>query len=333
MFRNMRRAWWSLWILIVSFLFSLLSPWLVNNKPLVLSYQGNVYFPAFTFYPETTFGGQYLTEADYPALMKTAQFEENADWYVMPPIPHSYSRPALDQPGTPPHPPSADHWLGTDNTGRDVLSRIIWGYRNCMLFALAVTVLTAIFGIIIGGIQGYLGGWADLIAQRLIEIWASLPYLYIVILVGTIYGRDIGILIGITALFSWIGLSYYMRGEFFKTKNNTYVTAARALGAGHRRIIFRQILPNAIGPAITLLPFALVSGINALTALDFLGFGLQPPAASWGEMLQQGLIHLKNAPWLTFSAVTALFLTLLMATFIGEGVRAAFDPKSSSKLA
>jgi microcin C transport system permease protein len=250
---------------------------------------------------------------------------------IMPPIPHSYSRTDWSEPGPPPHPPSTRHWLGTDNTGRDVLARIIWGYRNCMLFALFLTVLAAILGIAIGALQGYAGGWTDLLAQRFIEMWASLPALYVVILVGSIYGRSLITLVTVLALFEWIGLSYYMRAEFLRLKGNSFVTASRALGAKHGRVIFRQILPNALGPAITLLPFTLVGGITSLTALDFLGFGLQPPAASWGEMLQQGLDKL-NKPWLAISSVSALFITLLLANFVGEGVRAAFDPKASSKL-
>jgi microcin C transport system permease protein len=192
-------------------------------------------------------------------------------------------------------------------------------------------VMGAIMGIIIGGIQGYLGGVVDIVAQRLIEIWSSLPFLYVVILVGSIYGSNFILLLIIMVIFQWIGLSYYMRGEFYKLKNLTYIKAARALGIGHLSIFFRQILPNALTPVITIMPFSLIGGITSLTALDFLGFGLPPPTPSWGELLSQGLNNL-YAPWIAISTVSALFITLLLATFIGEGVREAFDPKSEYRI-
>jgi len=200
-----------------------------------------------------------------------------------------------------------------------------------MVFALALTFAATVLGIVIGGLQGYLGGRTDITVQRVIEIWSALPFLYVVILVGSIYGQNFGILLFITAVFEWIGLSYYMRGEFYKLREQPYVLASKALGAGHSRILFQQILPNAMTPVITLLPFQIVAGITTLTSLDFLGFGLPPPTPSWGEMIDEGLRNLQ-APWLATSAVAALFITLMLATFIGEGVRDAFDPKSLSKL-
>jgi microcin C transport system permease protein len=189
----------------------------------------------------------------------------------------------------------------------------------------------AVMGIIIGGIQGYLGGVVDIVTQRLIEIWSSLPFLYVVILVGSIYGSNFVLLLFIMVVFHWIGLSYYMRGEFYRLKNMTYIKAARAVGIGHVSIFFRQILPNALTPVITIMPFSLIGGITSLTALDFLGFGLPPPAPSWGELLSQGLNNL-YAPWIAISTVSALFITLLLTTFIGEGVREAFDPKSEYRI-
>ena len=200
-----------------------------------------------------------------------------------------------------------------------------------MTFALCLMLMGAIFGIIIGGIQGYLGGGVDIVVQRLIEIWSSLPFLYVVILVGSIYGRNFILLLIIMALFQWIGLSYYMRGEFYKLRDMTYVKGAKALGIGSGSIFFQHILPNALTPVITIMPFSLIGGITALTALDFLGFGLPPPTPSWGEMLSQGLNNL-YAPWLAISTVVALFTTLLLATFIGEGAREAFDPKSEYRI-
>ena len=198
-----------------------------------------------------------------------------------------------------------------------------------MLFSLILALIATGFGIFIGGVQGYFGGWLDIVMQRMIEIWSSLPFLYVVILVGTIYSRSFMILILVLSLFQWIGLSYYMRGEFLKIRNLNYVKVARTMGMPVSHILFRQILPNGLTPVITLLPFQIIGGIGALTALDFLGFGLQPPTPSWGELLSQGLNHL-FAPWLAISTVVCLFTTLLLATFIGEGIREAFDPRASS---
>ena len=325
-FKGIKRAYYSLWILGVGYILSLGAPFWVNDKPLFIHYEDKMYFPVFQYYPSTEFGGQYKTEADYVTLRENEGFMDKA-FVIQPLIPHSPLRPYLEAEGMPPHPPSSRHWLGTDGSARDILSRLIYGFRICMTFSLILTLLSAVVGIIIGGVQGYLGGKTDLFVQRGIEIWASLPFLYVVILLGSIYGRSFFLLLFILALFQWIGLSYYMRGEFYRLRNQTYVRVSRALGFGPLRIFFRQILPNAITPVITLLPFLLISGIGSLTSLDFLGFGLPPPTPSWGELLDQGLKHL-YAPWVAFSAVGALFFTLLLATFIGEGVREAFDPRS-----
>lgn len=330
-FRSIKRAYYSFWILTVAFIISLFSEQIANDHPLVLGYKGGLYFPTLKFYSNETFGGPYKTEANYRTLREDPAFREAGGWMILPPIPHSPLHSYLDLSGAPPHAPSAQHWLGTDNSARDVLARLIYGFRICMVFALALTATGTVLGIIIGGVQGYLGGKTDLVIQRLIEIWSALPFLYVVILIGSIYGQSFGILLFAMTIFEWIGLSYYMRGEFYKLREQTYVLAARALAAGNWRILFRQILPNAMTPVITFLPFTLVAGISSLTALDFLGFGLPPPTPSWGEMIQQGLQNLQ-APWIAISAVIALFLTLMLATFIGEGVRDAFDPKSFAKL-
>jgi microcin C transport system permease protein len=330
-FRSIKRAWWSFLILGGAFILSLLSEQLVNDHPLLLRYENRWYFPTLKFYPATTFGGPYSTEANYLALRDDPAFKANVGWLLLPPIPHDPLHSYLDLDGQPPHPPSRDHWLGTDNVARDVLARLIYGFRICMTFALALAGISAVLGIIIGGVQGYLGGKVDLVIQRLIEIWSALPLLYVVILLGSIYGRNFGVLLFVMAIFEWITLSYYTRGEFYKLRERPFVLASRGLGAGPLRILFRQILPNAMTPVITLLPFMIVAGISSLTALDFLGFGLQPPTPSWGEMIQQGLENLQ-APWVATSAVAALFVTLMLATFIGEGVREAFDPKSNTKL-
>jgi microcin C transport system permease protein len=326
-FRRIRRAYVSLWILGVVFFLSLFSEFLANDKPLVLRYQGSTYFPVVKFYPGTLFGGPYSTEPDYLTLRNDSAFKAAGGSMTFPIVPHGPLRANLELAGNPPHAPSREHWLGTDNTARDVLARLIYGFRICMLFGLCLALTDGVLGILIGGIQGYLGGKVDITVQRLIEIWSALPFLYVVILLGSVYGSSFAMLLFVVAIFEWISLSYYMRGEFFRLRGLTYVKAAKALGLGPMRIFLSQILPNALTPVITLLPFTVVSGISALTALDFLGFGLPPPMPSWGEMLTQGLQNL-HAPWIAVSAVTALFFTLLLSTFVGEGVREAFDPKS-----
>ncbi|MDQ3621164.1 MAG: ABC transporter permease [Verrucomicrobiota bacterium] len=331
-FKSIRRAWWSLWILAITFFLSLFSEHLANDRPLFIRYQERSYFPTLRFYSGQTFGGPYKTEANYRALREDPAFRKNGNWMLLPPIPHNPLHPYLDLAGEPPHKPSARHWLGTDEAARDVAARLLYGYRICMLFALSLTAIDALLGIAIGGLQGYFGGKIDLLAQRGIEIWSSLPILYVAILIGSIYGQGFATLLFVLALFYWIGLSYYMRGEFLRLKNMSYVWAARALGASHSRILAREILPNALTPAVTILPFRIVAGISALTALDFLGFGLPPPTPSWGELLKQGLDNYLQAPWLAITSVLALFITLLLASFVGEGARAAFDPKSMSHL-
>lgn len=330
-FRRTKRAWWSFLFLTGAFVLSLFSHFLANDKPLLLRFDGATYFPTVQFYPATAFGGAYGTEPDYLALREDPAFRDRGGFMILPPIPHSPLRTYLELEGNPPHAPSRRHWLGTDNSARDVLSRLIHGFRICMLFSLMLVALEAFLGIVIGGVQGYLGGKVDIIVQRLVEVWSALPFLYVVILLGSIYGRSFGLLLLIMGMFGWISLSYYMRGEFFKIKDQTYIRAARAMGVGHVRIFFKHILPNALTPVITIMPFSVVAGISSLTALDFLGFGLPPPTPSWGEMLKQGLENLQK-PWIALSSVTALFVTLMLATFIGEGVREAFDPKAGHRI-
>ena len=328
-FRMIKRAWYSFIILSALFVLSLFAELLCNDRPYIISFNDKLYFPIFKFYPEKEFGGKYLTEADYVSLRNSDLFKKEGNWMLLPPVPHSPLHSYMDLEGTPPHPPSAMHWLGTDASARDVFARLFYGFRICMLFSLILAGIATLFGILIGGVQGYFGGVIDLVVQRMIEIWSSLPFLYVVILVGTIYSRSFMILILVLSLFQWIGLSYYMRGEFLKIRNLNYVKVAKTMGMPSSHILFRQILPNGLTPVITLLPFQIIGGIGALTALDFLGFGLQPPTPSWGELLSQGLNNL-FAPWLAVSTVVCLFTTLLLATFIGEGVREAFDPRAST---
>ena len=330
-FKSIKRAWFSLWILGGTFLLSLFSEHLVNDRPLILHYHGSTYFPTLRFYSGRTFGGQFDTEADYLALNMDAQFAAAGGWMIRPPIPHNPLHSYLDLEGAPPHRPSLQHWLGTDGSARDVAARLLYGYRICMFFSLGVTALSTLVGILIGGLQGYFGGKVDLFGQRIIEVWSSLPFLYVVILIGSIYGQSFLTLLLVLTLFSWIGLSYYMRAEFLRLKELPYVQASRSLGATHPRILWRQILPNALTPLVTILPFKIVGGIASLTALDFLGFGLPPPTPSWGELLKEGLDNYQ-APWLAITSILALFITLLLTSFVGEGARAAFDPKSLSRL-
>ncbi len=330
-FRTNKRAWYSFWILSIAFALSLFSEQIANDHPLLMRYQGHYYFPTLRFYSEKTFGGRYATEADYVALRNDAAFKANGGWMLLPPIPHSPLHSYLDEAGNPPLAPSHTHWLGTDGSARDILSRLIYGFRICMLFALALTASSTVLGIIIGCVPGYFGGRVDIYTQRLIEIWSALPFLYVVILFASIYGQSFAILLFVNALFEWIALSYYMRGEFYKLREQTFVLASRSLGAGHIRVLFKQMLPNALTPVITLLPFSIISGISSITALDFLGFGLPPPTPSWGELIDEGLQNYQ-APWVAGSGIMALFITLMLATFIGEGLRDAFDPKSYTKL-
>ncbi len=328
-FVQVRRAWWSLVILVGLFVISLFSELISNDKPLLLKYGEEWHMPFLFFYPETKFGGQHGTEPDYAELTQRAAFQENG-WALFAPMPYGPVRSRLDLPGNPPHAPSWEHWLGTDNSARDVFSRLLYGFRISMIFAILLVGIGVVLGIIIGAIQGYAGGWVDITAQRLIEIWSAVPFLYMVIMIGSIYGQSFWLLLGLMALFEWINLSYYMRGEFFRLKNQAFVLSSRALGGSHSRVIFQQILPNGLGPVITFTPFNIIGAILSLTALDFLGFGLPPPTPSWGELLQQSTRNL-DKPWLVISTLCALFITLMLASFIGEGVREAFDPKAKNR--
>lgn len=325
-FKEIKRSYYSLILLSSLFILSLFSECIANDKPLFVSYEGNSYFPVFAFYSGEDFGLDYRTEADYIQLKSDSSFRSKA-FMINTPVGYGPLSSHLNREGNPPYPPSWDHPLGTDSSGRDLFARLLYGFRICMSFALALTVVTAVLGTLIGGIQGFLAGKTDIAMQRFIEVWSSLPFLYVVILLGSIYGQSFFMLLFVMAIFSWIGISYYMRAEFLRIRSVTYVKSARAAGLGPFRIFFGQILPNTLTPLVTILPFSLIGGIGALTSLDFLGFGIAPPAPSWGELLKQGLDNLQS-PWIAVFTVLALFATLLMATFIGEGARDAFDPKN-----
>lgn len=328
-FKKLKRSYYSFLILSGAFVFSLFAEFWAGDKPIVMLYQDEIYFPIVFFYPDDEFGGNYKTEANYYKMRSSGSFQHSDNWMWLPLIPHDPLRSYLNYEENPPHAPSSNHWLGTDAAGRDLLARLIHGFRVCMLFAVVVTFLGTIMGVVIGGVQGFFGGKVDLLMQRGIEVWSQLPFLYVIILIAEIYGRSFWLLILIMCLFQWVGLSYYMRGEFLKLRQFTFVKSSRALGMSHSHIFFKEILPNALTPIVTLVPFSLVGGISLLTSLDFLGFGLQPPTPSWGELLNQGWKHL-YAPWITISTLVCFSITLLLATFIGEGVREAFDPKAKS---
>lgn len=326
-FKSYKRAYYSLIILCILTLGSFLSDWLVTEKPLVIKYDGKVFFPSSDDkYRLTDFGGVHDTKPNYVKLLADPEFNKKVDFIIRAPYSKGPFSIYMQAKGNPPYAPSWEHWLGTDEEGRDLLARLVHGFKYCMFFALILTGISFILGIIIGGIQGYFGGKIDFTFQRLIEVWSSLPFLYVVIVIGSIYGQGFWMLVVVMSLFSWVGLSYYMRGEFYKTKNYTFVKVAKAMGMSNTRIFLKHILPNALTPVVTMLPFAIMGGIASLTALDFLGFGLPDPTPSWGDAIKQGLKNI-YAPWIAISTVAAMFFTLLLTAFVGEGVREAFDPK------
>jgi microcin C transport system permease protein len=323
-FRANRRGFWSLWLFLVLFVLSLFAEFIANDRPLLVRYEGSFYVPVLRDYPETTFGGDFPSRTDYrdPAI---TQLINQKGWIVWPLIPFSY-RTITDAPGPFPAPPSGTDWLGTDDQGRDVLARLIYGFRISVLFGLALTGLSSLIGVAAGAVQGYFGGIVDLGFQRFIEIWSGLPMLYLLIILATIVEPNFWWLLGLMLLFSWTGLVDVVRAEFLRARNFDYIRAARALGVSDRVIIFRHVLPNATVATLTFLPFILNGSITTLTSLDFLGFGLPPGSASLGELLAQGKANLQ-APWLGITAFVVLAVMLSLLIFIGEAVRDAFDPR------
>ncbi len=326
-FNANRRAVWSLWIFSFLFVFSLFAELIANDRPLLVVYDGEAYFPVARAYPETTFGGFFETEANYREPEVRELIEEKG-WIVWAPIPYRYDTViyGLDRPS--PSPPTTRNWLGTDDQARDVAARLIYGFRISVLFGLILTLLSSIIGIAAGGIQGYFGGWIDLLFQRFIEIWSGLPTLFLLIILASVVTPNFWWLLGLMLLFQWTSLVGVVRAEFLRARNFDYVRAARALGLSDTRIILRHVLPNAMVAALTFLPFITSGALVTLTSLDFLGFGLPPGSASLGELLRQGKDNL-HAPWLGFSAFFSLAITLSLMVFIGEGVRDAFDPRKS----
>ncbi|MAM62154.1 MAG: peptide ABC transporter permease [Maritimibacter sp.] len=353
-FTRNRRAYWSLIIFSIVFGLSLLAEFIANDKPILVSYQGDLHMPIFRFYPETDFGGDFRTEAVYADIeveclivaagsercwddpegtIEDAQDGEIAGeqitkgWLLWPPIPYSYN--TINDIGTAaPSAPDSDHWLGTDDTARDVLARVIYGFRLSVFFTIIVTVATALIGVAAGAVQGYFGGWLDLIFQRILEIWASTPSLYVIIILFAILGRSFWLLVFVTILFGWPALVGVVRAEFLRARNFEYVRAAKALGVSNRTIMFRHMLPNAMVATLTMLPFIITGTIGTLAALDFLGYGLPSSAPSLGELTRQAKQNLQ-APWLAFTSFVTFTVLLSLLVFIFEGVRDAFDPRKT----
>ncbi len=352
-FKANRRAFWSLWIFGTMFFLSLFAELLANDKPILVGYRGALHMPVYRFYPETAFGGDFRTEAIYrdpevQCLIKTGGITDCFDdpegviadaadgdyagepvaagWLLWPPIPYSFN--TINNVGSAPSAPDRDHWLGTDDTARDVVARIIYGFRLSILFALIVSTGASLLGIAAGAVQGYFGGRTDLIFQRVIEIWGGTPSLYVIIILFAILGRGFWLLVAVSILFGWPARVGVVRAEFLRARNFEYVRAARALGVPDRVIMFRHILPNAMVATVTLLPFIVTGAIGGLASLDFLGFGLPSSLPSLGEQTQQAKQNLQ-APWLGFSAFFTFAIMLSLLVFIFEGVRDAFDPRKT----
>ena len=328
-FRANKRGYWSLWIFLTLFILGLFAEFIANDKPLLLSFKGKIFAPVLIAYPETTFGGEFETEADYRDPFVSDLITETGGWIVWPPVRYSYRTINYDMPVPAPAPPSRENWLGTDDQGRDVVARLIYGFRISVLFGLVLTIVSSIAGVMAGAVQGYFGGWTDLLFQRFIEVWSGLPTLYILIILASFVEPSFWWLLGIMLVFSWMSLVGVVRAEFLRARNFDYVRAARALGLSDVMIMYRHVLPNAMVASLTFLPFILSGSITTLTALDFLGFGLPPGSPSLGEMLQQGKANLQ-APWLGITAFIMLSVMLTLLIFIFEAVRDAFDPRKGA---
>jgi len=346
-----RRGYWSLWIFLVLFVASLFAEFIANDKPYYVSFEGKSYFAGLFNYPETEFGGDFETAADYrdPYLQKL--IADKGGYMLWPPIRFSYDTHNLDLPTPAPSKPTwllteaeckqvvekkqlkgcrdlEYNWLGTDDQGRDLVARMIYGFRISVLFGLVLTIVSSVIGIAAGAVQGYFGGWTDLLFQRFIEIWTSINELYLLLIISSMFTPGFFILVGILLLFSWVSLVGLVRAEFLRGRNFEYIQAARALGVSNAVIMFRHLLPNAMVATMTFLPFIMSGSVMTLTALDFLGFGLPPGSASLGEMLQQGKANLQ-APWLGLTGFFTVAIMLSLLIFVGEAVRDAFDPRKT----
>ena len=350
-FKTNRRGYWSLWLFLVLFVGTLFAEFIANDKPIYVGYAGKAYFPVFFTYPETTFGGDFETATDYRDPFVQKLIADKGGTIIWAPIRYSYDTHNLDLPTPAPSPPTwmlsdaqcktvverkhlhgcSDleyNWLGTDDEGRDVLTRLIYGFRVSVLFGLILTIVSSVIGVAAGAVQGYFGGWTDLLAQRFLEIWTSVPELYLLLIISSVLVPGFFVLLGILLLFSWTRLVGLVRAEFLRGRNFEYIQAARALGVSNAVIMFRHLLPNAMIATMTFLPFIMSSSVMTLTALDFLGFGLPPGSPSLGELLSQGKANVQ-APWLGLTGFFTVALMLSLLIFIGEAVRDAFDPRKT----
>ena len=328
-FKSIKRGYFSFLLFCFLIMMALGAELLVNNRALVVHYEGQYYFPTYgALIPGNTFNLDYDYETNYRQLARQFAEKKSGNWVILPPVPYNAFENDLKEDQFPPFPPSFEdkHYLGTDSVGRDIIARLLYGFRIAIFFSLVLLVVNYTIGVSIGSAMGFWGGKFDLFFQRIIEIWSNVPFLYVIIIISSIIVPNFFMLILIMAFFGWIGITWTMRTVTYKERAREYVLAARALGATNTRIIFKHIIPNTIAIIVTFAPFAVSSGIVALTSLDYLGFGLPPPTPSWGELLQQGWTNL-DAWWISGSVIAAMTITLITVTFIGEAVREAFDPK------
>lgn len=331
-FRSIKRGYYSLILFLFMLISAIFAELWINNRALIVGYEGTYYFPIYgDIMPGTRFGLDYSYETNYRDLKKKFNETVTANFVIMPLVPYNAYEVNLKESQFPPFPPSIEdqHYLGTDAIGRDIIARLVYGFRICIAYALFLLFITFAIGITLGCLMGYWGGKFDLFFQRLIEVWSSIPFLYIIMIIASVVVPTLTILILISVVFGWMGMTWYMRTVTYKEKARDYVMAAKALGASNTRIIFHHIIPNTISLIVTFIPFSVAGGISSLTALDYLGFGLQPPTPSWGELLQQGTTNL-HALWIISSIVSALIIVMVSITFIGEAIREGFDPKMHS---
>jgi microcin C transport system permease protein len=326
-FKAHRRGWISFWIFGVLLLLTLCAEFLANDRPILVWYDGGLYLPILNTYPETAFGGEFETAADYTDPYVRKLIAEHG-FMIEPLIPYDHRTVAWDLPVPAPSPPDGKHWLGTDDQARDVLARLIYGFRISVLFGFALTAVSAAIGVAVGAFQGYFGGWVDLLGQRFIEIWSGLPVFFLLIILASLVEPNFWWLLAVTVLFGWMSFVGVVRAEFLRARNFDYVRAARALGARDLAIMWRHVLPNAMVSTMTFLPFTLAGSVTILTSLDFLGVGLPPGSASLGELLAQGTSNLQ-APWLGLTGFFTIAVMLTLLIFIGEAVRDAFDPRKA----
>jgi len=330
-FKKFKRGYYSFWLIVIMYILSFMAPLLMNYKALVVKYDGKYYFPVFKYYQGKVFNQDVYGEGDFRELQKRFKEERGGNWVLMPPYPFGPYESLTDPTKEPPNPPSKGHWFGTDDRGRDVFVRLAYGFNISISFALVLLIVCYSIGIMIGATLGYYGGWWDILGQRVIEIWTSMPFLFIVIIISSILQPNFMLLVFIMAFFGWTPMTYYLRSETYREKAKEYVQAAIAMGASDRTVMFKHILPNALTPVISFAPFTIIAYIGSLVSLDYLGFGLPPPTPSWGELVSQGMGNIFSW-WLVLYPLGALFFTLLMVVFIGEAVRNAFDPREYSRL-